>query len=152
MFRKLAPTEIVALVSGVAVLALGQATGLFEFFLDEVYGTGMNTVAELLGVPMLGYAFMQRAYLAAVLVALLGPLVGTFLVHREMSMLSDTLAHTAFAGVALGLFLNATFSLSLAPIHTALVTAVATALLVELLVEYADVYSDTSLEIGRAHV
>jgi len=147
MIRHPATTEITALASGVVVLVLAAATDLFGFLLDEVYGTGMAVLAELLGVPMLGYAFMQRAYLAAVLVALLGPLVGTFLVHREMSMLSDTLAHTAFAGVALGLFLNATFSLSLAPIHTALVTAVATALLVELLVEYADVYSDTSLAI-----
>ena len=147
MFRQLAPTAVAAPADGSVPLVLGELTTCFEFLLEDVYGTGMEILAELLGVPMLGYAFMQRAYLAAVLVAFLGPLVGTFLVHREMSMLSDTLAHTAFAGVALGLFLNTTFSLSLAPIHTALVTAVTTALLVELLVEYADIYSDTSLAI-----
>jgi zinc transport system permease protein len=147
MLRQFVSTEVTAVALGGATLIVSVATGLFGFLLDEVYGAGMKVLAELLGVPMLGYAFMQRAYLAAVLVALLGPLVGTFLVHREMSMLSDTLAHTAFAGVALGLFLNATFSLSLAPIHTALVTAVVTALLVELLVEYTDAYSDTSLAI-----
>jgi len=86
---------------------------LFEWLLVYVYGAGMNLLSELLGVRMLGYPYMQRAYLAAVCIGVIGPLVGTFLVHRELSMLSDTLAHTAFAGVAVGLFLNATFSLSL---------------------------------------
>src|SRR6056297_3639765 len=126
---------------------LGELAGLFEWFLEDVYGAAMGLLAEVLGVPMLGYPYMQRAYLAAVCVAVIGPLVGTFLVHREISMISDTLAHTAFAGVAVGLFLNATFELSLSPLLTAFVVAVVTALLVELLVEHTGAYTDTSLAI-----
>jgi zinc transport system permease protein len=120
---------------------------VFEWLLTEVYGTGMTLLAELLGVRMLGYPYMQRAYLAAICIAVIGPLVGTFLVHRQLSMLADTLAHTAFAGVAVGLFLNATLSLSLSPLVTALVVAVGTALLVELLIDHAGADSDTSLAI-----
>ena len=120
---------------------------VFEWVLTDVYGAGMDLLADLLGIQMLGYPYMQRAYLAAVCIGVIGPLVGTFLVHRELSMLSDTLAHTAFAGVAVGLFLNATFSLSLSPLATAFVVAVGTALLVELLIDYAGAYSDTSLAI-----
>ena len=120
---------------------------VFKWVLTDVYGAGMDLLADLLGIQMLGYPYMQRAYLAAVCIGVIGPLVGTFLVHRELSMLSDTLAHTAFAGVAVGLFLNATFSLSLSPLATAFVVAVGTALLVELLVDYAGAYSDTSLAI-----
>ena len=119
----------------------------FEWLLVDVYGTGMNLLSELLGVRMLGYPYMQRAYLAAVCIAVIGPLVGTFLVHRELSMLADTLAHTAFAGVAVGLFLNTALSMSLSPLLTAMIVAVGTALLVELLIDYADAYSDTSLAI-----
>jgi zinc transport system permease protein len=118
---------------------------VFERFLDGVYGAGMDSLSELIGVDMLGYPYMQRAYLAAVLIAVIGPFVGTFLVHREMSMISDTLAHTAFAGVAVGLFVNTTFSLSVSPILTALVAAVITALLVEVLIEHAGEYTDSSL-------
>jgi zinc transport system permease protein len=118
-----------------------------EWFLDHVFGAGMNVLAELLDTPMLGYPYMQRAYLAAFCIAVIGPLVGTFLVHREMSMIGDTLAHTAFAGVAVGLFLNSALSLTLSPLLTAFVVAIGTALLVELLVEHADAYSDTSLAI-----
>jgi len=105
----------------------------FEWLLVDVYGTGMNLLSELLGVRMLGYPYMQRAYLAAVCIAVIGPLVGTFLVHRELSMLADTLAHTAFAGVAVGLFLNTALSLSLSPLLTAMIVAVGTALLVDAL-------------------
>ncbi|WP_216087257.1 metal ABC transporter permease [Halopiger xanaduensis] len=121
--------------------------GIFEWFLEDAYGTRMDRLGEYLGVRMLGYPYMQRAYLAAVCIAVIGPLVGTFLVHREISMIGDTLAHTAFAGVAVGLFLNATLSLSLSPLLTAFVTAVVTALLVELLIEHGGAYSDTSLAI-----
>nr|WP_010612089.1 metal ABC transporter permease [Halococcus hamelinensis] len=126
---------------------LPGAMNAFEWFLTAVYGAAMNWLSELLGVRMLGYPYMQRAYLAAVCIAVIGPLVGTFLVHREMSMIGDTLAHTAFAGVAVGLFLNTTLSLALPPLLTALVVAVVAALLVEVLVEYADAYTDMSLAI-----
>ncbi|USZ69251.1 metal ABC transporter permease [Halorussus salilacus] len=133
------PIDYVALVS--------TLSGLLEWFLTDAYGLGMDLLADLTGIRMLGYPYMQRAYLAVVCIGVVGPLVGTFLVHREMAMIGDTLAHTAFAGVAVGLFANATFSLSLPPLATALVVAVGTALLVELLIEYAGTPSDTSLAI-----
>ena len=119
----------------------------FDWFLEDAYGAFMEALANALGLPVLEYAFMQRAYLAAVCIGVIGPLVGTFLVHREMSMIADTLAHTAFAGVAVGLFVNnaLALSLSLSPIHSAFVVAIGTALLVELLVQYGDVSTDTSL-------
>lgn len=136
---------------GVRVLTIGwffdTLFSSFEWFLENVYGAGMEILAIRLGVPMLGYPYMQRAYLAAVCIGVIGPLVGTFLVHREMSMIGDTLAHTAFAGVAVGLFLNATLSMTLSPLLSAFVVAIIAALLVELLIEHAGVDSDTSLAI-----
>ena len=122
-------------------------SGFFEWFLDDVYGTGLNWLADLLGIDVLGYPCMQRAYLAAICIAVIGPLVGTFLVHRELSMIGDTLAHTAFAGVAVGLFINSALSTSISPLLTALVVAVGAALLIELLVEYGGARSDASLAI-----
>lgn len=55
---------------------------------------------------MLGFAFMQRALLAGLIVGLLSPLVGTFLVLRRLSFYGDTLAHVSLAGVASGLLLR----------------------------------------------
>ncbi len=54
----------------------------------------------------LEYAFMQRALIAGVVTALICPLIGVFLVPRRLSLMADTLAHVALAGVALGLFLG----------------------------------------------
>lgn len=128
-------------------LQLVDTSAVFEWLLTDLYGGGMDILAELSGVRMLGYPYMQRAYLAAFCIGVIGPLVGTFLVHREISMLGDTLAHTAFAGVAVGLFINSALSLSVSPLLTAFVVAVVAALLVELLIEHAGAYSDTSLAI-----
>jgi len=122
-----------------------SATALRDWFLDEVFGAAMTALADALGFDVLASPFMQRAYLAAVCVAVICPLVGSFLVHREMGLIGDTLAHTAFAGVALGLFVNAAFELSVSPFLSALVVAVLAAVLVQTLVERLGLYTDTSL-------
>jgi len=54
----------------------------------------------------LAYPFFQRALLAGLLVSLLAGLLSPFVVQRRLSFLGDGLAHAAFAGVALGLFLR----------------------------------------------
>jgi len=54
----------------------------------------------------LTYPFFQRALVAGTLVSLLAGLLAPFVVQRRLSFLGDGLAHAAFAGVALGLFLR----------------------------------------------
>ncbi len=125
----------------------GLSDRLLEVVLDHLWGSALEAVARGTGTELLGSPFMQRAYLAAICIALIGPLVGSFLVHREMAMIGDTLAHAAFAGVAAGLFVNAVFSVVVSPLVTALVVAAVAALLVQTLVEYAGAYRDTSLAI-----
>jgi zinc transport system permease protein len=125
----------------------GAAASVLDVLLELVWGTLLDLLARITGIEMLGFPFMQRAYLAAVCVALIGPLVGTFLVHREMAMIGDTLAHSAFAGVAAGLFVNSAFAVAVPPLLAALVVAAVAALLVQTLVDYADAYRDTSLAI-----
>jgi len=73
----------------------------------------------------LSYDFMQRALLAAVLVGLAAPAVGTYLVQRRLALIGDGIGHVALTGVALGLLLGN------APILVALVTAIAGAVAIE---------------------
>ncbi len=56
-----------------------------------------------LGTRVFQHAFTLRAIATGVLVGIVGPLVGTFLIHRQMALIGETLAHTAFAGVAIGI-------------------------------------------------
>lgn len=52
------------------------------------------------------YGFMVRGLEAGIIVGLIAPLIGIFLVLRRYSLFADTLAHVSLAGVALGFFLN----------------------------------------------
>ena len=72
----------------------------------------------MLGLELLGYEFMQRAFLAGIAVAIVCPLIGVFLVLRRLSLLADGLGHVTFAGLAAGLLLN------VYPLVAALVAAV----------------------------
>lgn len=52
----------------------------------------------------LAYSFMQRAVIAGLIVAVLCPTIGIYLVLRRLSMIGEMFAHISLAGVALGIF------------------------------------------------
>ncbi|WP_181692906.1 metal ABC transporter permease [Natronomonas sp. LN261] len=104
-------------------------------------------VADGSGLVMLEYGFMHRAFLVGILIAVMAPLIGTFLVHRQLALIGDALAHTAFAGVAVGLFVNATLGTGISPYLTAVVVAMIAALAIELISEVTDAYNDVSMAI-----
>lgn len=53
-------------------------------------------------LEMFEMQFMQRAWLAGIIMACICPLIGSFLVLRRQSLIGDGLGHIAFAGVAAG--------------------------------------------------
>jgi len=55
---------------------------------------------------MFSEPYMQRAFLAAILLGPLCGLLGVFVTARRMAFFSDTVAHSSLAGVALGLALG----------------------------------------------
>lgn len=57
-------------------------------------------------MDILNYTFMQRALIAAVLVGLTAPAIGTYLVQRRQAVMGDGIGHVAMTGVALGFLLN----------------------------------------------
>lgn len=76
---------------------------------------------------MLQYEFMRNALAAGFFIAILCPIIGSFLVLKRFSMIGDTLSHSAFAGVALGYFFG------LNPSLTSLIYTLFAALLIEYL-------------------
>jgi zinc transport system permease protein len=52
---------------------------------------------------LFNYEFMQRAFAAGLLIAVICPLIGTFVVMRRLSMIGDTLSHASLAGIAAGM-------------------------------------------------
>lgn len=50
------------------------------------------------------YDFLRRALLAGIILGVLAPIIGQFLVVRRFSLLADTLSHVSLLGVALAVF------------------------------------------------
>jgi len=89
----------------------------------------------------LTYGFIQRAFLAGVFIAVACAVLGLFLILRKDAMIGHGLSHIAFAGVALGLFLN------VLPLAAALVVAVAAAIAIIKLKDRAGLHGDTAIGI-----
>ncbi|MCL9813227.1 metal ABC transporter permease [Natranaeroarchaeum aerophilus] len=117
------------------------------FWLLDRWSDVLSVFGEEFGIEMLQYGFMHRAFLVGMLIAVMAPLIGTFLVHRQLALIGDALAHTAFAGVAVGLFVNATLGTGVSPYLAAVVVAMLAALAIELISEVTDAYNDVSMAI-----
>lgn len=87
------------------------------------------------------YSFMVRALIAGIIVALIIPVIGSFLVARRYALISDSLAHVSLAGIGAGLLIGST------PIVVAIPVTVAGALLLEWLRQKRRISGDVSLAI-----
>jgi len=92
-------------------------------------------------MEMFEYEFMQRAFLAGILIATLASLSGTFVVLRRYSLISETLAHSALVGVAVGLVAGYN------PLWVAVVVSILAAWLIEYLRSAFSLYADAVLSI-----
>lgn len=54
-------------------------------------------------IEMLSYSFMQRAFLVAVLIAVISPCIGVVIILKRLSNIGDAASHSALAGIACGL-------------------------------------------------
>ncbi len=57
-------------------------------------------------LALLHYTFLWHGLLAGIILAVIAPLIGIFLVLRRYALIADTLAHVSLAGVAVGLLLK----------------------------------------------
>src|SRR2546423_6626324 len=90
---------------------------------------------------MLDLEFMRLAFGAGIVVGLLAPVVGFFLVQRRMSLIGDGIGHVAFAGVAAG------YLLGISPVLTALVASIAGAIAIEWLRAHRTAAGDQALAL-----
>ena len=52
------------------------------------------------------YAFMQRAFVVAAIIAVIAPCIGVSIVLKRLSAIGDATSHSALAGIAFGLLLG----------------------------------------------
>ncbi len=87
------------------------------------------------------YSFIIRGLEAGILIALIAPLIGIFLVLRRYSLIADTLSHVSLAGVAVGLLLNVN------PLLTALAASIVSSVAIDHLRVSKKVYGESALSI-----
>lgn len=100
-----------------------------------------------LGTNVFSHAFMWRSIATGVLIGIVAPLVGTYVVHREMALIGETLAHTAFAGIAIGLLVIGLTGWSGSLLLVALVVSIIGALCVQWLSERTSTFGDVPIAI-----
>lgn len=92
-------------------------------------------------VELFQYPFMQRALLGGILTGLMGGMLGSFTILRQLSFFSDALGHSALLGISVG------FWLGLNPSVIVLPFAVLFALGVNYLLERTRLWTDALLNI-----
>ena len=90
---------------------------------------------------ILSFGFMQNAIISGIAISLICSTVGLFLVLRKYSLFGDALAHSAFGGVALGLFLG------FYPLWAAYVVSILSALALTKIRQKFDISGDAIIAI-----
>ena len=85
--------------------------------------------------------FFQNAFLMSLMLGFLFGLLSFFVVLRKMAFLGAGIAHTAFGGIAIGIFLG------INPFYSSLVFCTFSAILINRLVRYGRISYDTGIGI-----
>jgi zinc transport system permease protein len=87
------------------------------------------------------YDFMIRAFAAGLIIAILAPSIGIFLVVKRYSLLTDTLSHVSLVGVALGLLTG------INPVLSAIVVSAIAAIGMEKLRHSKKIFGEATLTL-----
>ncbi len=90
---------------------------------------------------LLQYDFIVRGLEAGIIISLIAPVIGIYLVLRRYSLIADTLAHVSLAGIAIGLLLNVN------PLITAIIATVGSSAIIEKLRLTKKIYGESALAI-----
>lgn len=113
----------------------------------EQFMLGGRLLDHILGTNVFQHPFMWQSFATGIFIGIVGPLIGTFVVHKEMALIGETLAHTAFAGVAIGFLVIGFTGWSGSVLVIALLVGIVGALGVQWLTERTTTYGDVPIAI-----
>lgn len=95
------------------------------------------------------YEFLRYALFSGILIGLICPILGTFLIVRRLSMMADGLSHVTLSGVATGLLLSKKIALfsGVNPLFFGMIFSVIGSLFIERLRKVFKAYQDLAIPI-----
>lgn len=98
---------------------------------------------------LLEYEFLQNAFLTGLLIGVVAPLIGVFIVVRRLSLIADALSHVTLAGIAASLLLSKKWSLfaGLNPLYLGMAFSVMGSLFIEKLRSVYKHYQELAIPI-----
>lgn len=95
------------------------------------------------------YEFLQNAFISGMLIGLIAPLLGVFVVVRRMSLIADALSHVTLAGIAASLLLEKKVSafVGMNPLYLGMAFSVAGSLFIEKLRTVYKHYQELAIPI-----
>ncbi|WP_017753901.1 metal ABC transporter permease [Calidifontibacillus oryziterrae] len=98
---------------------------------------------------LLHYEFLQNAFFTGIMIGILAPLLGVFIVVRRLSLLADALSHITLAGIAFSLLVEKKMAAvqGLNPIYMGMVFSVGGAMFIEKLRNVYKHYQELAIPI-----
>lgn len=97
---------------------------------------------------ILQFDFLRHTFLTGILIGVIAPLLGTFLVVRRLALLADALSHVTLAGIAFGLFIEKQLTIPfITPFYGGLGASVIGAILIEKLRAVYTAYQEIGIPI-----
>ncbi|MCV9884872.1 metal ABC transporter permease [Metabacillus halosaccharovorans] len=95
------------------------------------------------------YEFLQNAFISGMLIGLIAPLLGVFVVVRRMSLIADALSHVTLAGIAASLLLEkkVTAFVGINPLYLGMAFSVGGSLFIEKLRTVYKHYQELAIPI-----
>ncbi|MCY8552775.1 metal ABC transporter permease, partial [Bacillus haynesii] len=99
--------------------------------------------------PFFHYEFLQNAFISGILIGLIAPLLGVFIVVRRLSLIADALSHVSLAGIAASLYAGKQFAVlaGVSPIYFGMAFSVAGSLIIERLRTVYKHYQELAIPI-----
>lgn len=98
---------------------------------------------------ILHYEFLQNAFLTGIIIGIIAPLLGVFIVVRKMALITDALSHVTLSGIAASLLVGKywlPFSM-ISPLYGGMLFSVVGALLIEKLRTVYKHYEELAIPI-----